>query len=83
MPLFSILAKRENQRYMKADPNKKSLIIVESPTKARTIKRYLGQNCTVMASLGHIEDLAVQPKKGVHGVMVDDGYELEYEMSDE
>ena len=68
---------------MKADPSKKSLIIVESPTKARTIKRYLGPNCTVMASLGHIEDLAIQPKKGVHGVMVDDGYELEYEMSDE
>ncbi len=68
---------------MKADPSKKSLIIVESPTKARTIKKYLGPNCTVMASLGHIEDLAVQPKKGVHGVMVDDGYELEYEMSDD
>src|SRR3989449_9249175 len=35
----------------------KSLIIVESPTKARTITRYLGRGYTVLASVGHIKDL--------------------------
>jgi DNA topoisomerase-1 len=35
----------------------KSLIIVESPTKARTISKYLGRGYTIMASVGHIKDL--------------------------
>ena len=34
------------------------LVIVESPTKASTIKRYLGNDYKVMASYGHIRDLA-------------------------
>lgn len=64
---------------MIADPEKKTLIIVESPTKARTIKKYLPPSCTVMASKGHIKDLAVSPKTGVYGVDVDSDYELEYD----
>ena len=68
---------------MEADFSKKSLIIVESPTKARTIKKYLGKNMTVMASKGHVMDLAPSPKKGVYGVLVSKGYELEYEIPDE
>lgn len=36
---------------------KKSLVIVESPSKARTINRYLGDEYIVMASMGHVRDL--------------------------
>jgi len=42
----------------------KSLIIVESPAKARTLKRYLGKDYDVRASVGHIRDLPVS-KLGV------------------
>jgi len=38
----------------------KPLVVVESPTKIRTIKKYLGTNYNVAATIGHIKDL---PKK--------------------
>jgi len=41
-------------------PMSKRLLIVESPTKARTIKRYLGPDFKVMSSMGHIKDLPVK-----------------------
>ena len=37
--------------------NKKSLVIVESPTKAKTINKYLGQKYSVKSSMGHLIDL--------------------------
>ncbi len=68
---------------MVADPSKKTLIIVESPTKARTISRYLPATCKVIASKGHVVELAPDPKTGVFGVDVDNGYSLEYEIEDD
>ncbi len=40
----------------------RSLVIVESPGKAKTINKYLGRNYTVKASYGHVMDL---PKKTI------------------
>ena len=44
----------------KAAPRKKkSLVIVESPAKARTINKYLGKDFVVKSSVGHVRDLPV------------------------
>ncbi len=50
------------------------LVIVESPTKARTIGKFLGRKYTVRASIGHIRDL---PKRRL-GVDVDNDFEPTY-----
>jgi len=47
----------------------KNLIIVESPTKARTIKNFLGRNYSVIASKGHVRDLP----KSSFGIKIEDG----------
>jgi len=54
----------------------KSLVIVESPTKAKTIGKYLGKNFVVKASLGHVKDL---PKKNL-SVDVEKNFEPHYEV---
>ena len=53
----------------------KALVVVESPAKARTIKKYLGKGYDVKASVGHVKDLP----KGDIGVDVDDGFKPQYE----
>jgi len=52
----------------------KQLIIVESPTKARTIARYLGKDFTALASYGHVRDL--EPKTGA--VDPEHGFAMRY-----
>ena len=52
----------------------KNLVIVESPAKVKTIKKFLGKNYEVMASNGHVRDL---PKTRM-GIKVEDDYEPEY-----
>ncbi len=54
----------------------KSLVVVESPAKAKTINKYLGKNYKVVASMGHVRDL---PKSKL-GVSIEDGFEPSYEV---
>src|SRR5437867_2653747 len=57
-----------------AKDGSRSLVIVESPTKSRTLTKFLGRNFTVVASNGHIMDL---PKSQL-GVDVENDFEPEY-----
>ena len=56
----------------------KSLVIVESPTKAKTIGRFLGEDFDIKYSMGHIIDL---PKSKL-GVDVDNNFTPQYEVID-
>ncbi len=56
-------------------PSAKTLVVVESPAKAKTIKKYLGPLYDVVASKGHIKDL---PKK--LGVDIEKGFQETYEV---
>ena len=53
-----------------------NLVIVESPAKAKTIEKFLGNEFMVRSSFGHIRDLA---KKGL-GIEVDGGFAPVYEI---
>ena len=52
----------------------KPLVVVESPTKVRTIKKYLGKNYNVAATVGHIKDL---PAKEI-GINIEKGFKPKY-----
>jgi len=54
----------------------KSLVIVESPAKAKTINKYLGKDYEVEASLGHVKDLP----KSILGVDIKNDFEPDYEI---
>ncbi|HRW62853.1 MAG TPA: type I DNA topoisomerase [Bacteroidales bacterium] len=56
-----------------------NLVIVESPAKAKTIEKFLGEDFIVKSSYGHIRDLA---KKNL-GIEVDNGYNPQYIIPDE
>jgi len=65
----------------------KQLVVVESPAKARTIERYLGDDFVVKASVGHIRDLPSKSPKGkkqvVPGVDIENNFEPSYEVLSE
>ena len=58
----------------------KNLVIVESPSKSKTIQKYLGKDFEVVSSKGHIRDLAIRGKDGL-GVDVDNDFAPTYEVS--
>ena len=55
----------------------KKLVIVESPSKSKTIEKYLGSDYKVVSSLGHIRDLATTGKYGF-GVDIEDNFKPNY-----
>src|SRR3989344_1813161 len=54
------------------------LLIVESPSKAKTIEKYLGKDFRVVASVGHVRDL---PKSNKHAIDIEAGFVPKYEIS--
>lgn len=60
----------------------KNLVIVESPSKSKTIEKYLGSDFEVVSSKGHIRDLAIKGKDGL-GVDVENDFQATYSISDD
>ncbi len=58
----------------------KKLVIVESPSKSKTIGKYLGDDYVVLSSVGHVRDLATSGKGGL-GVDVEDDFKAKYIIS--
>ena len=54
----------------------KNLLIVESPAKAKTLKKYLGKDFEILASYGHVRDLL--PKEGA--VDIDNDFSMKYQL---
>jgi DNA topoisomerase I len=57
------------------------LVVVESPAKAKTINKYLGPRFKVLASYGHVRDLATGRKQAgeeVSGIKIGEGWKLRY-----
>lgn len=67
-------AKKTTRKTAKKKAPDKTLLVVESPSKAKIISKYLGSKYKVMASVGHVRDL---PKSRL-GVDVDNNFEPEY-----
>ena len=58
----------------------KKLVIVESPSKSKTIEKYLGSDYKVVSSKGHIRDLAVSGKGGL-GIDIENDFKPNYVIS--
>lgn len=58
--------------------HKKTLLVVESPSKARTISKYVGSDYVVKASIGHVRDL---PKSNKNAIDIEGGFIPRYEIS--
>lgn len=67
-------AKKSTAKTASKAKSDKILVIVESPSKARTIGKYLGPKYKVVASVGHVRDL---PKSKL-GINIDNNFEPEY-----
>jgi len=76
--------KKTSARRQKVDATDKQLVIVESPSKARTINKYLGDDYVVLASVGHVRDLPRKKAKGdkspVPAIALDRDFEPHYEV---
>ena len=57
----------------------KNLVIVESPSKSKTIEKYLGSDYKVLSSKGHIRDLTTKGKFGL-GVDIDNNFKPDYKI---
>ena len=68
------MATKASKTSGKTPARKKTLVIVESPSKAKTIGKYLGSTYKVMASVGHVRDL---PKSKL-GINIENDFEPEY-----
>ena len=55
----------------------KNLVIVESPSKSKTIEKYLGSDYTVLSSKGHVRDLSTKGKFGF-GVDIENNFKPDY-----
>lgn len=63
---------------------KNNLVIVESPSKAKTIGKFLGSDFTVLSSVGHIRDIPTKKDKdGVPPIDVDNNFATRYEVDSE
>ncbi|MDX2149006.1 MAG: DNA topoisomerase [Planctomycetota bacterium] len=72
------------QSYTAGAAKNRHLVIVESPAKAKTINKYLGQDYLVLASVGHVRDLPSKNPKGVKspvpGVDLEQNFRPTYEV---
>jgi DNA topoisomerase-1 len=76
--------KKTSKKNAVPDAKGKHLVIVESPAKARTINKYLGDDYAVTSSVGHIRDLPARAPKGtkqpVPGVDLENDFKPTYEI---